>query len=121
MKNTSLTKTFIAIALGAAVTVPAAIADSLSPAQIADERQNLYSDGSLPFIHSPVLYGSGSDVKVIWTDERIDEFKNLHSDGSLPFVHSPDAFGTGVANSDAVWTDAYIAEFRNLHSDGSLL
>ena len=121
MKTLNLAKTVSAIVLGAAVAAPAAIAGGLTPEQMEEERQNLYADGSLPFIHSPVLYDTGDRSSTVWTEKRIAEFKNLRADGSLPFIHSPDSFGNGMVDSEVIWTDEYIAEWRNLHSDGSLL
>jgi hypothetical protein len=115
-----LTKTFAAIALGAAIAAPAFAADGLTAEQIAEERANLHADGSLPFVHSAAIYGSGVD-NTIYTEEHLAELRNLHADGSLPFVHSPEIFGNGVAVEDVVWTDEQLADFRNLRSDGSLL
>ena len=121
MNTATFNKTLFAIALGAAVAAPTAFAESLTPAQIAEERANLHADGSLPFVYSPVLYDSGSNDTVVWSEERIAEFENLHADGSLPFIHSPDAFGSDVPDTGVVWTDEYLADFHNLRSDGSLL
>jgi hypothetical protein len=118
MKNVS--KTAVALALGAAIAAPTFAAGKLTADQIADERANLHADGSFPYVHAPVLFGSGTS-DVIVTDERQEELDNLYADGSFPFVHSPDLFGNGVPASEIVWTDEQLAEFRNLRSDGSLL
>jgi hypothetical protein len=115
-----LTKTLAALTLGAVVAVPTAFAGGLTAEQLAEERANLHADGSLPFVHSPEIYGSGGN-EVIYTDEQVEELENLYADGSLPFVHSPTLFDDTAVASDVVWTDEQIAEFRNLRSDGSLL
>ena len=99
MKN--VTKSFVAIALGAAIAAPAVAAGGLTAEQIAEERANLHSQGSLPFVHSAEFYGSGTS-DVIITMEQQDELDNLHADGSLPFIHSPVLYGAGVSASEVV-------------------
>jgi len=118
MKN--LTKTFVAIALGATLATPALAVGGLSAEQIAEERANLHADGSLPFVHSAAFYGAGSR-EVIVTVEQQEELENLYADGSLPFIHSADIYGSSVDAGDAMWSAERIAEFENLRSDGSLL
>lgn len=78
----NVTNAVVAFALGAAIAAPTFAAGGLTAEQIAEERSNLHSDGSLPFVHAAKFYGSGVD-NTIWTEERIAEFQNLHSEGSL--------------------------------------
>lgn len=118
MRN--LTKTFVAIALGAAIAAPAFAVGGLTAEQVAEERANLHADGSFPFIHAPALYGTGTNDMIV-TVEQQEELDNLHADASFPFVHSPSLHGDSVAASEVVWTAEQLAEFRNLRSDGSLL
>ena len=118
MKN--VTKTVVAIALGAAIAAPTFAAGGLTAEQIAEERANLHADGSLPFVHSVEFLGDGKS-NVIVTMEQQEELDNLYADGSLPFIHSADTYGDVVAASEVIWTDEKIADFRNLRSDGSLL
>jgi hypothetical protein len=99
MKN--VTKTIVAIALGAAVAAPVFAAGGLTEQQIAEERANLHADGSLPFVHSVEFYGAGRNDTIV-TVEFQEELDNLYADGSLPFVHSPVLYGDAVSASEVV-------------------
>lgn len=114
MKN--LTETFAAIALGAAIAAPNAIAGGLTAEQLAEERENLWSQGSLPFVHSLVLNESGSRSSAAMTQEEIDEFENLRAQGSFPFIHSPNIYGSDADDHEVVWTEEQIEAWHNLHA-----